>query len=118
MKKAFIIILLILSGCAHDNYAVIPDSEGSPEKMSHDLYKCKIEAIHKYQDSQPPVSTGQVAGAAAAGVLGGFIGGAIFGAGMSASGSTPADNGAIKRKDIHLDTEKCMRDKGYLGTSN
>ena len=105
---------LVLAGCAHDNYVVIPDSDGSKEDMSQDLKDCKHEAIHKYYDNQPPMTGEQMVGMVAAGALGGAIGGAAFGAAMSGD----EDDKTMKIKDIDPYIEKCMLEKGYKGTSN
>ncbi len=105
---------LLLSGCAHDSYTVIPDSEGSKGAMASDLYNCKIEAVHKYKESQPAITGVEVLGIAAGGVLGGAIGGAAVGAVVSQNEGL----NSMKKSEINPYVEECMSDKGYSGTSN
>lgn len=105
--KRHLVLFLMLSGCAHDNYTVIPNRNGSQEQMVSDLHDCKMEAIHVYYASKPD-NTGV---AIAAGSLGGAIGGAI--AGLAAS-----DDGSMKASEINPYTENCMKKRGYTGKSS
>lgn len=105
--KRYVALLLMLTGCAHDNYTVIPDSNGSQAQMASDLYDCKMEAGRIYDASKPNTS----GVSAVAGVLGGAIGGAIAGVALS-------DNGSMKVSEINPYVGKCMKSKGYSGTSS
>lgn len=108
MKLALIpAFLLVLHGCAKDNYTVIPNSPGNEQRMSSDLKTCKILVLTEYSKSQ--THTGLVAGAVMGGAIGGMIGGAL-----------DASNGpsqAMKPRDIDPAIEQCMRRHGYNGTS-
>lgn len=103
---AFVVILV---GCAEDNYSVVPNGPGSPDRMSADLKACKAQALDAFFDAQKSnTHTGAVVGA----VLGGALGGAI-------GGSIDAESGkpAMTDRDIDPAIEKCMLSKGYVGTS-
>lgn len=105
--KNYVALLLLLTGCAHDNYAVISDGSGTQERMANDLHDCKMEAIHAYYASKPDNTGANIA----AGALGGAIGGAI-------AGLATADDGSMKASDMNPYTERCMKKRGYTGTSS
>ncbi len=123
MKILTLALIVFLTGCAHDNYAIISDSGGSKEAMASDLYNCKIEAVHTYMPSQPSqlsqssMTGNQIMGIVAAGAIGGAIGGAAFGA-VVASQDNKQDNNSMKTAEINPYVEKCMLRKGYNGTSS
>ena len=110
MKK-YLIILLMLSGCAHDNYEVVPGSDGSRDKMHSDLVSCRWESSHNYNAAHP-MGNEQVIGMVAGGALGGALGGAAFGA--ASTGDEDIDK---KWRTIDDGIEKCMLRKGYKGTT-
>lgn len=95
----------LVSACAKDNYTVINGEGGSKEHLNEDLKSCKREAIHKYFEGR--AQDGVVVGSA----IGGAFGGALVGALNS------NNNNDMKTSDIDPYIEKCMREKGYEGTS-
>lgn len=105
MRPVFALLaLLSLAGCAQDTYA--PARNGPPRaSLSDDLQACKSMAIDAYMKSRSH------SGALMGGLLGGAIGGAIGGA-MDAQAEAPT------RVDIDKTIQKCMREKGYIGTSS
>lgn len=105
MKYIFMVVLLVLSACAHDVYSVTPNSSGSKDKMAGDLKECKHEAVDKYFAAKTPINP---VGLIASGILGGAVGGAAFGAAMSTE---------QPKNDIDREVETCMYQKGYMGTS-
>lgn len=111
MKKIFVfLVAILLAGCAHDNYVVLPGSEGSKEAMPKDLRECGHQIIHEYFSQAKPAVTGdQIVGLVASSVVGGAIGGAAFGAVMNQD----EEGYAIKRKDLDSLVEDCMYDRGY-----
>jgi hypothetical protein len=114
--KVMVLVLLVflLSSCAHDSYTVIPNSSGSQKNMATDLYNCKIKVVHEYYAGQSLTGGGQVVGMVASGVLGGAIGGAAFGAVVGQN----EEQGSMKRSEMNPHVEKCMEEHGYAGTSN
>ena len=102
-----VVLATVLSGCANDHYVVIPGGAGSQAQMASTLHDCKDQTMHAYFSGQS--HNGAVVG----GVLGGAVGGAIGGA-MDAS-NQPTD--AIKLSDLNPMIERCMRERGYDGTS-
>lgn len=123
MKKLLILAMLILSGCAHDNYSVIPNGNGSQGAMFDDLKSCKHDATSKYwSERNDGRDTGDTATAGIiGGVLGGALGGALAGAivgGGAAGGASSNNDGAMKTSDIDPYIENCMAARGYAGTSN
>lgn len=103
MKRQIIIGLVIgllfglgalLSGCAHDSYAV---SSGISSQMSKTLYNCKVAAASDSIRDRSAAAGGAIAGAA-----GGFLIGI-------ASSSDDSPNRQV---------ERCMAEHGYIGTSN
>jgi hypothetical protein len=103
MKLYFAALALMLAGCATDQYAVIPNSAGRGDLMQTDLRACKHQAIHEHFDGRSHV------GVLVGGVLGGAVGGALGGVIDAAD-----DNDRLGINDL---TERCMRARGYEGTS-
>lgn len=94
MRYCFIALLLV--ACANDNYVVLPNEGGSKDKMSSDLYDCKIVAIHQHQEeTYAPGETLLLGGAAVA-----------------------YENIAHKQTSVNPAIEACMLKKGYSGTSS
>jgi hypothetical protein len=112
VSSIVLISLLILVGCAKDNYHSL-DPDISDQQITKDLSDCKNKALHAYYD-QSSMSGTQVAGLVVSSALGGPIGGAAFGAVIG----TNEDDKKMKRVDINPYVQKCMVEKGYEGTSN
>lgn len=93
MRRLFIVSLALLSGCARDNYVVMPDGPGSQARMSSDLSDCKQIAIHEHFQAHP---TNPFTGA-----LGGLAQGID----------------AVNEDNPNRRIEACMRQRGYSGTS-
>jgi hypothetical protein len=103
-----LVCVLCLLGCAHDSYTVIPGGPGSQDRLASDLRACKHQATDRYFKTRS--NTGAIIG----GIFGGAIGGAIGGlADSSANGQNPDANLA----NIDPNVEACMKDRGYIGTS-
>lgn len=94
-----ILILMLLSGCAADNYSPTSQGNGSQTNLKSDLYDCKIQVNHEYFSQKSDLS--QV-----------FIGGLI------SPVISEVDDSKIKIGDLNKNVEKCMLKKGYIGTSN
>ncbi len=90
---------LFASGCASDHYDVLPSVPGSPARLSRDLHACKQWAIREHFARENP------GGSATAGVVAGAVGGMIYEA------AQPEANNPNRL------TERCMRQRGYSGTS-
>jgi hypothetical protein len=88
--------LVFLSGCANDNYSVIANGRGSQQQMAGDLKACKISVVNEYESGHSHLAP-----------LLGAIGGAV----------APDDDNAMKLSDMNPAIEKCMREHGYVGTS-
>ena len=97
---------LLLSGCAHDQYAVTDDSNANPALLGSELGKCKQEALDAYFHARYTGSHGNAV------ILGGILGGAVGGALMGAS--TPT---TFPASEIDPYIERCMAAKGYTGHS-
>jgi len=97
MKPLVVMVALLLSACASDQYVA---TTGSAAELPATLAGCKQQAIHDYFAHQ---DFGAV-------VAGGLVGGAVGGAVVGSMSST--------RPSLAQLTEACMKDHGYLGTSN
>lgn len=106
MRVAILLgVLFVLTGCARDNYTVIPEGPGSQARMASDLHDCKMQAVHQYYANRNSDGVGIALGAA----IGGAIGGALVGAAQSQDGDPPSTMNRL--------TEGCMKARGYSGTS-
>lgn len=113
MKKYYILSAVLLTSCAHNDYAPLPDTNASQQYLKTDLRACQHEANVKYHDSQSGMSGGQVAGVALGGVIGGALGGAVIGATMVPS----SEDHAMKLSELDPYIDRCMLAKGYSGHS-
>lgn len=105
MKYTFLIFLISLTACAHDNYQKLSMSS---EQKKLDLRSCGKYATDTYFDKQNTnlILVSGIAG----GAIGGVIGGAAIGSGLATS-----DNSKIS--DINKNIDSCMYSKGYTGNS-
>ena len=98
MRRVLLVgALFVLSACARDNYTVISNGPGSQERMAADLKSCKLAVLHQYAQQSHIV-------------LGGAVGGVI-------GGALNSSNNTMTPADIDPAIEQCMREKGYVGTS-
>ena len=104
------IVALVVTGCAHDNYTVVAGGMGSSSQLSSDLHNCKHAAAELYAPRQTP---GNGIGILIGGVVGGAIGGAAAAGVLAAGNSAPG-----VAKNIDAGIERCMADRGYAGTSD
>ena len=80
MRRVYLILPVLLLGCARDNYTVIQGGPGSSSRITSDLSYCKHWAIDEHFRRQPAANT-------ALGVFG-AMGGALSAA------TQPAENNA------------------------
>ena len=90
----------ILCGCAHNDYAVIPNGPGSQSRMSSDLQDCVQVAIHEHFAQEDHTK------ATALGIGLGPVGGIIN------ETTQPESNNTNRLVEV------CMRKRGYIGTSS
>lgn len=112
MKYRVLIVLFLLCGCAKPSgYA--PVSGDIRDRNSESVYRaCSHKIIKEYNDSEIPMTGGQVAGVIVGGVAGGAIGGAILGAAL---GSNDMDSRhTMKLEEINTLVDKCMIAHGYI----
>lgn len=106
-------IAFMMAGCAHDNYSPASGT-GSKDETASAVRSCKREVMHSYEVSQP-VNSGAIVGAVLGGLMGGMLGGAIGG---GAGAAADQSSGGDRYSNIDQDMERCMADKGYVGTSD
>jgi len=103
MRTRFILpFLALLTGCAHDNYAVIPNGPGSSDRLSADLNECRDEVNRVYFASQH----NGFGVFAPLGLLGGVL-----------KASADAEHPPMLPNQIDPAIEACMKKHGYIGTS-
>lgn len=102
--KVWGLAVLLLAGCAHNDYRVIEGGPGSATQMGADLKVCQREAEERY--AKATNTPAKVLGIA----IGGAIGGAVA--------STDAPNLDASPFRINRNIESCMRTKGYEGHSS
>ena len=105
-RGIFLVLALIASGCAHDNYSVVPGGLGSQDRISSDLKTCKQESLDAFFASRNNTRHGAA-----------LLGGAAGVAGEAAAAATTPEPKEIPASDINPMVERCMASKGYSGTS-
>lgn len=124
MKKALILSLAILSGCAsmqsHESVSIIASEDTIKNPSYHEYYEvCHNYASRITQDVSKNAMSGALAGAGIASLIGLIVGidggyarlaglGALSG-GLSSAAGTKMSNDQ-KYKEIML---RCLREKGY-----
>ena len=95
--RIFVVLAaLAVAGCANDNYTVIPNGPGSQAQLKPALRACQEKVEHDYAYGQSHI------GAILLGPIGALL---------------DVDSGAMKASDIDPAIERCMRERGYDGTS-
>lgn len=90
----YLALLLLLAGCAQNNYQVIPGGHADMDDMKSTLDACRKTTIHSYYAQQSVLSKIPVGGLISVGI-------------------SEMDDSQIKLKDIEPMVQKCMNDKGY-----
>lgn len=98
MRATALLLVFALAACANDQY----NAPHGQDKMSSDLYACKMYVVDEYDNGRPALqyvplvgNVGQVSGAMAS--------------------DTP--DGAMTIYDMDAAITKCMHKKGYKGES-
>jgi len=94
------IAVLLLSGCAHDSYAVRGGS-ASEARMHADAKECALDAVKTYYDRRNGVGV----------MVGAFVGGPVGAAAGYAVDES--DDKLMKLSELKPTVENCMRAKGY-----
>ena len=86
---------LLLCACAHNDYSVAP-GETPQVSMNDAIHDCSHKVLSDYAHGQA------------------HTGALLFGA---AGALADVDSGPMKAADIDPDIERCMKERGYVGTS-
>lgn len=103
MRYYSIIILSILAACARNDYVPIPNSGASQAASDEALKQCRHDGLLKHHEGQ---NLGLI-------MLGGAVGGPIGGAAVGAG-----SNGGLSISEMKPYIVNCMREKGYIGTTD
>jgi len=113
-RAALMFATLMVTGCAHDNYSA-SSHVASKDETASAVRSCKRDIMQSYAVSAPSNHNGALIGAVLGGLMGGALGGAIGG---GAGAAADQANGVDRYSNIDQDMERCMADKGYVGTSD